>query len=181
MVILQLIDGVTAYKTNPDMDMRNSGIICINYSDIHLLKEALTLCDYIYSNYNLRESEQVALSLVFQNSKTVKSAEDVVFHYWFIKEARYILENYFYFNESKYNLPVNYMDEFVINEIRSVVNWNFTYYILFSIMVCIIRKKWKNTIEVFTTNIANKGFLKMVTQDDEYYLAAKEKVKKFYK
>ena len=83
-----------SYKIAEDMTLWNSGIIGLPFSEKNLLREALSLSDRVYAQYRLRTAEQFALAYILQSNGTVERGDAIVFHYWFLKEARYLLERF---------------------------------------------------------------------------------------
>lgn len=136
-----LDDGTKRYRMNPDMDQWNSGVIGLHHNNAYLLERALILTDYIFKKSEIRVAEQFALSCVFQQEKEVYSADGIVFHYWFFKECRYMLENYY--DQSKYDYPSKYMKENVVAQIKLIKNWNVSFDELFLMIVCVMRKNRK--------------------------------------
>lgn len=71
----------------------------------------LNLCDYLYENYHFRCSEEFAFSFIFKKHNEIFEAEDSVYHYCYIKEARYLLANllnYFHLDDKvKFNEYLN--------------------------------------------------------------------------
>lgn len=93
--------GRNEYLFAEDMQLWNSGIVGVHHSHLEYLYEALELNDYMLDHYQLRTTEQVALSCVLQYRCGIESSDDAVFHYWFMKEARYLVE-------AALGLPVDY-------------------------------------------------------------------------
>lgn len=81
------------YDILEEMPQWNSGVIGAHPIFVNCLYEALALSDYVWETHRLRTAEQFALGFIFQLYGTIESADEVVFHYWFTKEARYLVEN----------------------------------------------------------------------------------------
>jgi len=80
------------YTLNEQTEFWNSGVIGVRPEHMHYLVEALALSSHILETYRIRTAEQMALSIIFQHYSDISSSDDTVFHYWFLKEARYLLE-----------------------------------------------------------------------------------------
>lgn len=79
----------------------NSGVIGFNSSYSDILKPAEALTDQLYALNNLFVMEQVALSYFFQTKGDPKSAENHIHHYWYFKEFRSVLSDFFKANHAK--------------------------------------------------------------------------------
>lgn len=80
------------YKIDNDFNFWNSGVVGLNPQIESSLTDALILTDYIFSHYKMHTSEQNALSLSFSQQYKIMPTDHIVYHYWFIKEARYLVE-----------------------------------------------------------------------------------------
>jgi hypothetical protein len=96
------IDGKT-FKFNKDVRMYNAGIIGANSQENAVLfDDALTLTDTIYPENPNHVVEQFAFSYLFQTkSDKIVEAEPLIHHYWYFKEFRGILEQFFEKYKSK--------------------------------------------------------------------------------
>lgn len=92
------ITGIKAAAI-PAMTMWNAGVIGINSSKAHLLKQVLTLTDSIYPLFSKHTVEQFAFSYVFQQHAAVMPAEQYIFHYWDLKEYREWLNRFYEINQ----------------------------------------------------------------------------------
>lgn len=79
----------------------NSGIIGVTKNALGALCDALILCDTIQENYRLFTSEQIALSFILGQQYNIASGDDTIYHYWFMKEARYFIE-------AALNIPIDF-------------------------------------------------------------------------
>ncbi|MEW5676059.1 hypothetical protein ABGT15_07070 [Flavobacterium enshiense] len=73
----------------------NSGVIGLNSSHATILKAAEELTDQLYALEKLFVMEQLALSYLFQKSGRPKSTEKHIHHYWYFKEFRSVLKDFF--------------------------------------------------------------------------------------
>ncbi len=82
----------------PDTDMWNAGVLGFKSDRKHLLEEVLDLSDRLYASAPLHIMEQLAFSLVFgmASGGNIRSAENEIFHYWYFKEYREVLGDYFH-------------------------------------------------------------------------------------
>lgn len=89
----QLILGEDSTKQfNSSFYIFNSGVIGLSKSHKHLLDEILDVTKELCS-YKLRGAEEIAFSLVLQrNGIKIIQCDDFVFHYFFAKWARFLLE-----------------------------------------------------------------------------------------
>lgn len=87
------------YGIKDDFSFWNSGVVGLNPQMEASLTDALMLNDYIFSHYQMLTSEQNALSIALSQQYRIVSTDHIVYHYWFIKEARYLIE-------AAFNLPV---------------------------------------------------------------------------
>ncbi len=80
-----------------DTIMWNSGVIGICSSKAYLLKNVLLTYEIISEKISIKRNEQLSFSVCFKDEKLL-SAENFVFHYWFIKIVRYMIMK-FIFNQ----------------------------------------------------------------------------------
>lgn len=78
-----------------DSPMWNAGVIGMNSSQAFILDKVLSLTDTIYKHFPRHTVEQFAFSYLLQQQFTIKAAEDFLFHYWYLKEYRILLEQFF--------------------------------------------------------------------------------------
>lgn len=63
-------------------EMWNAGFIGISNENQKLLQSVLELTDVMYSQYQKHVIEQLAFSYFLQTQGTIKSADDILIHYW---------------------------------------------------------------------------------------------------
>ena len=85
--------GKEEYPILSDMTLWNSGVVGITHQDIDILYKALAISDYVYHHYRLQTAEQFAFTCAFQYYGQIENGDDAIFHYWFLKEARYLIES----------------------------------------------------------------------------------------
>jgi hypothetical protein len=95
-------------KKNPQIGvtsstmMWNAGVIGLNSSKHKtLIPQVLTISDALYHGYQKHVMEQLAFSYCLQNHSTVKPLAAEIYHYWFFKEFRIVLADFFAHNEGK--------------------------------------------------------------------------------
>jgi lipopolysaccharide biosynthesis glycosyltransferase len=81
--------------------MWNAGVIGMNSKQKALVDTVLLLTDAMYAKYQKHIMEQLAFSYCLQNYAEVKPTDKLIYHYWFFKEFRMVLENFFEVNEQK--------------------------------------------------------------------------------
>ncbi|MBL0355783.1 MAG: hypothetical protein IPP72_02350 [Chitinophagaceae bacterium] len=77
------------------MFMWNAGVIGMNSDKAYLLDQVLAITDAVYPNFPRHTVEQFAFSFTLQKNFTIKAAEDAIFHYWYLKEYRVFLQQFF--------------------------------------------------------------------------------------
>lgn len=77
------------------ISMWNAGVIGIGSQYASLLAEVLAITDSIYPLLPRHTVEQFAFSYVFQNTCTILPADNFIFHYWYLKEYRIFLKNFY--------------------------------------------------------------------------------------
>lgn len=80
-----------------DSIMWNSGVIGICSSKAYLLKNVLLTYQILSEKISIKRNEQLSFSVCFKDEKLLP-ADNFVFHYWFIKIARYMIMK-FIFNQ----------------------------------------------------------------------------------
>lgn len=90
-----------ALKISPTTVMWNAGVIGMNSSQKNLLDTILWLSDVMYEKYQKHVMEQLAFSYCFQTNHTVKPTDYAIYHYWFFKEFRVVLEKFFEEHQGK--------------------------------------------------------------------------------
>jgi hypothetical protein len=86
-----------------NISMWNAGIIGMNSSYAPLLEQVLMLTDRIYPLFPKHTVEQFSFSYIFQTKATISAAENLIYHYWDLKEYRLLLQEFFADNEE---LPI---------------------------------------------------------------------------
>ncbi|OJX28112.1 MAG: hypothetical protein BGO86_01985 [Chryseobacterium sp. 36-9] len=81
-----------------DSIMWNSGVVGICNSKIQLLKNVLLTYEILSEKISLKRNEQLSFSVCFKDEKLLP-ADDFVFHYWFIKIARYMIMKFIFNRE----------------------------------------------------------------------------------
>ncbi len=79
----------------------NAGIIGFNSSYSDLLDKVEELTDVLYAKNQLFVMEQIAFSYFFQKSKQPIPAESYIHHYWYFKEFRTVLQDFFNHHKNK--------------------------------------------------------------------------------
>ena len=80
------------YELPYTMQIWNSGVIGMSPSNLNLLEEALTLSSIIYDQFENILGEQYALAYFFQKHGNITACDDIIFHYWFLKYTKYLIE-----------------------------------------------------------------------------------------
>ena len=75
----------------PGTLMYNAGVLGFRSTDAPLLAEVLTLTEALYRRYPKHVMEQLAFSVVWARTGTVREAAPWVYHYWNLKEIRPVL------------------------------------------------------------------------------------------
>lgn len=93
----QLTIGNKTFEFQKNVRMYNAGIIGTRLPDnAPLLDEALRITDYIYPENPSHVVEQFAFSYLLQTqSSKIIEAEPLIHHYWYFKEFRAILKDFF--------------------------------------------------------------------------------------
>ena len=81
--------------------MWNAGVIGMNSSQKNLLDTILWLSDVMYEKYQKHVMEQLAFSYCLQTNHTIKPTDYAIYHYWFFKEFRTVLEKFFNEHQGK--------------------------------------------------------------------------------
>lgn len=110
------LDG-SDHLISPDFFMWNSGIVGLTQTHLHLTNEVIYLIEQIaeekeWPAEQARFIEQTCYSYYLQKQgPKLLPAEDVVVHYWFFKQARYLIGNHFGFfygsDEDRFNQLIN--------------------------------------------------------------------------
>jgi hypothetical protein len=85
----------TTYQIPFSTQIWNSGVIGLNQNNRNLLDRVLDLSDTIFDQFKDRLSEQFAYSYVLQKNLEIIACDKAIFHYWYLKDFRYILAAYF--------------------------------------------------------------------------------------
>ena len=80
------------FEFDSSVQFFNSGVIGIKKDTIKTLYESLLICDTIFEKYGLFTTEQIALSCAFGQKYHIVTADEFIYHYWFMKEVRYLVE-----------------------------------------------------------------------------------------
>lgn len=78
-----------------EIEMWNAGVLGFNKRHLHLLQDVLQLTETIYPIFPKHTVEQFAFSFVFQKVTKLNAVEDIVYHYWDLKEYRNLLQYFF--------------------------------------------------------------------------------------
>lgn len=81
--------------------MFNAGVIGISNNHSFIVKKVLDDTDNIYPVFPSHIVEQISFSLELQNHSAVIDTTNHIFHYWFFKEYRSILSDYFSYHQTK--------------------------------------------------------------------------------
>ncbi len=99
---LQFLKGWNTQATTPapwriplDTLMWNAGVLGFSSSHQPLLGQVLEGTDLIYPHFPKHIVEQLAFAYVLQKNGKVTAAEPYIFHYWYFKEFREILGQFF--------------------------------------------------------------------------------------
>lgn len=79
----------------------NAGIIGFNSSYSNLLDKVEELTDVLYAKNHLFIMEQIAFSYFFQKNSSPIAAESYIHHYWYFKEFRTVLKDFFNYHKNK--------------------------------------------------------------------------------
>lgn len=103
------IGGVTEQFTGQDYSW-NSGVLALDKSFAAYMPDVFRLTDEFYANSEWFISEQLAFALILQKRTVIRSAEDIVLHYWGAQQKVLLdglLDNFFenttaaeFFNET---------------------------------------------------------------------------------
>ena len=89
--------------------MWNAGLLGFHTKFNYLLEEVLSFTDTVYPSFPKHVVEQFAFSLYFQQAMPMKTAHTRVFHYWNLKEIRFILNSFFkYFEDQNWDILAHY-------------------------------------------------------------------------
>ncbi len=92
-----------------NVEMWNSGVIGISYSNLPFLEDVLKLTDQISKRSGYFLAEQLAFSYVFLKKTTILKSDDFIYHYIYLKDI-YNLNITNFLNENK-DLTINYKAE----------------------------------------------------------------------
>ncbi|MFN8417620.1 MAG: hypothetical protein U0U66_14920 [Cytophagaceae bacterium] len=93
--------------------MYNAGVIGISNEHKSVVAKVLSDTDIIYPIFPSHIVEQISFSLELKNHSKVIDTSDVLFHYWFFKEYRAILAEFFDYHFQKGSSIKNVMDKMV--------------------------------------------------------------------
>jgi hypothetical protein len=88
-------------KMDATLMVWNSGNIGINNSFAQNLIEVENLVDSLYSSYKFTTMEQIGFSYIVQEFTTPIPTDDYVYHYWYFKEFKVVLAQFFSHNKDK--------------------------------------------------------------------------------
>lgn len=108
----------------------NAGSIGFKTEFSGTLQSILELTDEFYSRYHLFVMEQVAFNYFLQKISLPQSTEDYVGHYWYFKEFRLVMKEFFTFHEEKpFDALITEIDkinpEYLSTEKRAYKTMNF--------------------------------------------------------
>lgn len=105
------IGGITEQFSESDYSW-NSGVLALDKSFAKYMPDVFRLTDEFYANSEWFVSEQLAFALTLQKRTTIRSAEDVVLHYWGVQQKILLdgLLDVFFENTS----PDQFVDESLI-------------------------------------------------------------------
>lgn len=89
---------VSSFASAAKWQMWNSGIVALNHGKKALLADVVKLTDYIYSKAKNHTSEQLAISYCLSQAGTIREAAPYFYHYWNLKEFRWLLQKFFVAN-----------------------------------------------------------------------------------
>jgi hypothetical protein len=175
--------GEKVYVTRADMPLWNSGVVGLHQDNYPLLEETLVLADYLYNTFHTRLAEQAAYSLVLNSGKPVLSVNDQILHYWFLKEARYLYDNFFDGQSNQLSLksPRENTKARIIDEIKGIAeNRRIAFEDLILFIPYLAKKWWGKSIHFLEMNVRTDGFLKDLLFNDVCYQNAVEAVRAKY-
>jgi len=88
-------------KMDNTFSVWNSGNIGINNAFAQKLTEVEHLIDSLYTGFRLTIMEQIAFSYIVQETITPVATDDHVYHYWYFKEFKTILNDFFVHNTGR--------------------------------------------------------------------------------
>lgn len=92
-----------------DTAMWNAGVLGFHTDYNYLLEDVLQFTDVVYPLFPKHVIEQFAFSFYFQNASPIKTAHTYIFHYWNLKEIRFIFDSFFnYFIKNSWNEKAHY-------------------------------------------------------------------------
>lgn len=115
--VSHLIVKEKSYQINENFNFWNSGVIGINPHMEKSLQEALSINDYIFHTYKSLTSEQMALSVAFSQDYRILPADHIVYHYWFLKETRHLVE-------AALELPMEFEKKFLFTPVVELLRQN---------------------------------------------------------
>lgn len=97
-----LMKNEVAHVTlNNELHMWNSGVIGFHYDNKDLLIKILETTDSLSQKTSSHILEQFAFCYHFQNNGHIHAAHPVIHHYWYCKEMREIIKDFFNLNNQK--------------------------------------------------------------------------------
>lgn len=85
----------------PETTMWNAGVLGFHTRYKPLLEDILLFTDEVYVQFHKHVVEQFAFSYYFQNAAPMLTAHTRIYHYWNLKEIRFILASFFRYFKGK--------------------------------------------------------------------------------
>lgn len=123
-----------------DLQMWNAGVIGFNTKYRHLLEEVLAFTDVQYPAFPKHIMEQFAFSVYFQQTGAINSAAPYLIHYWNLKEARHLFQEFF-----KHHQETNWTDLAVASnqiQIPVIMQDKINFLLNQTLIDKVRRKKW---------------------------------------
>ena len=116
-----LKENIVSYDNKPitktdKIQMWNAGVLGFSDRYVPELKDVLKLTDEIYPWFPNHTVEQFAFSFIFQNTTTIKPADQIIYHYWNLKEYKALLEYFFEKNHALSLLQQNDKLQYILPE-----------------------------------------------------------------
>jgi len=87
--------GSRSVSIPEEVAMWNAGVLGFHTQYAPLLDDVLHFTDTVYPQFHKHVVEQWAFSYYFQTKAELKTAHTRIFHYWNLKEIRFILDSFF--------------------------------------------------------------------------------------
>ena len=86
----------------PDFEMFNAGVLGFSSKELQKdISRILALSDTLYAQYPKHVMEQIAFTHYFSLQSLPETAQKEIYHYWFYKEFRKVLNGFFQKNKQK--------------------------------------------------------------------------------